>query len=303
MAKSRDNLKEGIKKYFCNNLPDYTPKFWIQGLYKMNTLITRKNRQTDIDTGIYFSSNPKDLSPFDLQRHVYDAVYGVTSQIPMHKNKCICVNYQDKYNIDFPIYFMPDGEIHPQLATKKNQWIIDDPKEMYEKFRDFKQSLEDRITNQGKQMVRVVRYLKFWADQKDLKDLSGIAITVLVMNSFVGCDHRDDTALFHTLVNIKNKLNSNFSCTMPVGPCDDLLKGCKTKNTIMDAVDAFVKDASTAINEARDEHEVSLLWRKHLGNEFPLGNCTNILNRVNKPALIAAIGASKPYSRFVKSFI
>lgn len=58
MMTSRDNLRERIKNYFKEKHPGYTPKFYIQGSYKLGTTIRTKDDKCDLDDGVYFRSNP-----------------------------------------------------------------------------------------------------------------------------------------------------------------------------------------------------------------------------------------------------
>jgi hypothetical protein len=52
LIKSRDNLREKIRKHFQNNHPNYVPSFFYEGSYKMKTMIRTKDDTCDIDDGV-----------------------------------------------------------------------------------------------------------------------------------------------------------------------------------------------------------------------------------------------------------
>jgi hypothetical protein len=122
LINSRDNLRKKIKDYFTKKHPGYYPKFFMQGSYKMGTLIRRKDDTCDIDDGVYFNSNPEGVTCTTLQTWVKNAVEGTTDSIS-HRKKCITVDYKADYNIDLPVYlFDKDAEDHPSLAIKDGDW-------------------------------------------------------------------------------------------------------------------------------------------------------------------------------------
>lgn len=49
---SRDNIREAIEHHFKEEHPEYVPHFWIQGSYKMNTVIRYKDDTCDVDDGV-----------------------------------------------------------------------------------------------------------------------------------------------------------------------------------------------------------------------------------------------------------
>ena len=102
MITSRDNLRKKIRKYFSEEHTDYKPKFYIQGSYKMKTIIRTKDDTCDMDDGVWFDSNPDNVTCTTLQTWVKNAVDGTTDDI-QHRKKCITVNYKSDYNIDLPV--------------------------------------------------------------------------------------------------------------------------------------------------------------------------------------------------------
>lgn len=283
MIASKDHLREKIRAYFKKNHEDYVPQFYIQGSYKLKTTIRTKDDTCDLDDGVYFKNNPKNVTGTTLQKWVKEAVEGTTDATPSHKKKCIRVDYKAGYNIDLPVMvFDENTDEHPHLAVKDNNFQDDDPKEFVEYFKSKKTD----------QMVRIIKYLKAWCDHKREDMPSGLAITVLVLYYYQE-NNRDDIALKCILHEIHRNLQSNFRCYMPTTPNDNLFGDYTEtkKQNFMDNLSNFIKDADSATEE-QNQLKASKIWQKHLGDRFPLGKDKdeNISNKFTK-----TIGLSKPY--------
>jgi len=286
MMTSRDNLREKIRKYFEENHEGYNPAFFIQGSYKMGTMIRTKDDTCDMDDGVYFDSNPDDVTCTTLQTWVKSAVDGTTDDI-QHRRKCITVNYKSDYNIDLPIYLFEEGDDHPSLAVKNAEWKEDDPKEMVASFNSKK--------DKNGQLKRIVCYLKAWCDHKREKMPSGLAMTILAMNDLV-TNGRDDIALKFTLIQIEKTLKNKFGCIVPATPHDDIFANYDEvrKQNFMDNLASFIVDAKKAVDEEKNELKASRLWQKHLGDRFPDGEDKNE-KTVNAQSVATIAGTSKPY--------
>lgn len=261
---SHNNLRKKIKKFFKENHPDYTPSFYIQGSYKMGTTIRTKEDECDLDDGCYFI--PKvGVTANTLQNWVMDAVEGTTDASPIHKNKCIRVKYSAGYHIDIPVYQKQDreGTDHPELAVRDNGFEKSDPKEIVEWFKGKKKDNDA--------LLRLISYLKAWADTVRCYMPSGLAMTILASNNQRKFTDRDDIALRDTLKSIKTALDEKFSCIVPGTPYDNLFEDFddNRKKNIMSELDSFIEDADKAINE-KNKRNASQLWKKHLGDRFPL---------------------------------
>lgn len=263
MISSKDHLRNKIKDHFKENHPGYTPKFYIQGSYKLKTSIRTKDDTCDLDDGIYFESNPDNVTGTTLQKWVKEAVGGTTDATPIHKRKCIRVDYKAGYNIDLPVLvFDEENDEHPMLAVKNDEFQIDDPKEFVDYFQE----------NKTDQMIRIIKYLKSWCDHKRNEMPCGLAMTVLALDNFQP-NQRDDISLKYTLIEIEKSLKQRFKCQMPTTPYDDLFADYSEtkKKNFLENLSAFIEDAQKAIDES-NQLKASKLWRKHLGDRFPLGD-------------------------------
>jgi hypothetical protein len=288
MITSRDNLRRKIRKYFSEEHPDYKPLFYIQGSYKMGTMIRTKDDTCDMDDGVYFVDNPDGVTCTTLQTWVKNAVDGTTDDI-QHRKKCITVNYKADYNIDLPVYlFDKDTDAHPFLAIKNSDWREDDPKEMVTAFNDAKNTT-------GQQLSKIVRYLKAWCDYKRQKMPSGLAMTILAMND-IQTNDRDDVSMKFTLIEIEKTLKKKFECIVPATPKDDIFADYdKTREqNFMDNLASFIADAKKAVDEEKNQLKASRLWQKHLGDRFPDGEDKDE-ESVSAKSVAAVVGTSKPY--------
>jgi len=290
LIRSKDNLREKIRKHFEKEHPKYKPTFFIQGSYKMKTIIRTKDDTCDLDDGVYFKSNPDNITSTTLQKWVKDAVTDVTDSIPSHRKKCITVDYTAGYNIDLPVLlFDNDKDTHPKLAVKDNGWQDDDPKEFFDEF--------NKQKDKSGQLVRLVKYLKAWCDYKRNKMPSGLAMSVLTMDNFQSND-RDDVALKFLLIEIEKTLKAKFSCKMPTTPKDDLFGNYDDtrKDNFLDNLASFIVDAKKAVDDEENQLKASLLWQKHLVYKyFPYGKDENE-KRSDASSYSGIIGTARPYN-------
>ncbi len=279
---SRDNLRDKIRNHFKDKHPEYKPKFRGQGSYSMGTMIRTKEDTCDLDNGVYFFPKPKE-TPTTMQNWVWDAVEDTTSEKPEHRQRCIRVIYKGDYHIDLPVYYKESGTNdleNPHLAIKNTGWSQSDPKE-------FKDWFKKRKDSKG-QLVRIVRSLKAWCDNRTKKMPNGLTMTVLASNN-IKFNDRDDIALRDTLKAIRNILNSTWACNMPTTPKDDLLENYSgSKDYFFESIDALIVDADKAIDIERNQLKASKLWQKHLGSYFPDGEDKDVDKQEESLAAIAA---------------
>jgi hypothetical protein len=281
MTTSKTNLRDRIVKYFKDNHPSYTPKFYIQGSDKMKTGIRTKDDICDLDDGVYFFREP-DVTATTLQGWVWDAVNGYTSTTPEHRKKCIRNIFANDYEIDHPVYYKIDGQEY-KLAVKNNGFEDSDPKAVVDWFKKNKDS--------GGKIIKAVKYLKAWCDFKRHRMPNGLAMTILAINAKknIVLNERDDILLTDILREIKKEMDRKFECIVPAVPNDDLFgdyEEAREKNFKSNLKD-FLNDAETALKE-ENHLKASRLWQKHLGDRFPDGEDKS--SSVNSSA--AAIGAA-----------
>lgn len=268
LKKSKDDLRKKIESYFKEKHPDYKPEFWIQGSYKMKTTILTKDDECDLDDGVYFLRD-EGVSGTTLQSWIKEALEGATSTANQHRKKCVRVVYKADYHIDFPVYYFPENKDYPLLAVKDSDLEESDPKELYEWFNNQK--------DKNGQLHRTVCYLKGWGDNIRSKMPSGLAMTILASENFYE-DERDDVSLKETLKKIHSRLENDFSCIVPATPHDNLFKDYddERKKHFMVELKNFMDNAIEAVENESNQLKASRLWRKYLGEKFPIGEDSNI---------------------------
>jgi len=290
MTTSKNALRARIREYFKDNHPEYVPKFFIQGSYKMGSAIRKKDDICDLDDGIYFFRSP-DVTATTLQGWVWDAVYGYTSTDPEHRKKCIRKLFVNDYEIDYPVYYKIDDQEY-MIAVKNIGWEESDPKGVVTWF--------NKAKDRNGMLVRIVKDLKAWCDFKRQKMPSGLAMTILAVNAKekIVLNDREDISLRDILKEIKRALNTKFECIVPAAPKDDLFENYDEtrKSNFLDNLDKFIADADEALKES-NELKASKLWRKQLGDRFPLGEDKNQTQSAILGTVATGAKTSYPYGR------
>lgn len=260
LSNSKNAIQNTIKYHFQKDWRFPTPKFFIQGSYKMNTIILKKDNTYDVDLGVYFESIPQ-IAPVTLQKNLLRAVEYQTSAGAIHKNKCIRVVYQGEFNIDLPVYYLDKKSNTPYLATK-NSWEKSDPKELVEWFKI------NNGTNQ--QLQRLIKYIKAWSENNYYKMPSGIVITVWTAQNF-SLNIREDIALINTLKNIRSKFRWSIKCINPSLPGDDLVASLSIdqKNRFLSEIEDLILALERSLNDQNQSRAIARL-KKHFGLKFGL---------------------------------
>lgn len=287
MMNSKNGLRARIRKWFKENHPDYIPKFYIQGSYKMKTGIRTKDDICDLDDGIYFFRDP-DVTATTLKQWVCEAVDGYTSTTPENRKKCVRSVFSGDYEIDHPVYYKVDGQEY-MLAIKGVGFEESDSRGVVNWFNEKKDG--------NGRLIRDVKYLKAWCDNIDHKMPSGLAMTILAANAKdkIVLNERDDITLRDILREIRKALGVKFECIVPSVPNDNLFADYDEdrKKRFLEDLDAFLQDADEALRE-KNHLKASKLWRKHLGSRFPLGEDKDEASNRNSAAAIGA-ATSYPY--------
>jgi hypothetical protein len=262
LKKSKQALKQRIIDFFKDKKEVTTPKFFIQGSYKMKTMVLDKSETYDVDLGVYFSEKPK-VEPAVLQKWVLQAVKNHTSEPPQHREKCIRVVYRRKFHIDLPIYYQRENDRHPFLATKSG-WEKSNPEDLCEWF--------DWQKKSDGQLLRLVKYFKVWAKQRKKKMPSGIALTVLVVNHHKPSKY-DDLAFYYTIDAICDALTLcprwDLEIINPMVPHDNLL-GRLDENQQTNFLKALkvLEEVGDKAMRQMDTTKAINLWRQQLGADF-----------------------------------
>lgn len=294
----RDGLRERMEtRYYelsSDDIGKHRIEFQSQGSFVMDTIITPKDDDFDLDDGVYFIGNlsrENRQEPDEFHRWVLHAV-GENENYAEVKDKdpCVRIRYKKEgFHIDLPIYYA-DNMMSPDLAHKTDGWTISNPIEfiawfenktesgfkesfLYERIKMYDEYIKwsDDIRKKDAQLRRIVRYLKAWGDNLRGEMPPGIIITILTVENYSE-NERDDLSLRDTLLKIREYLNNNgFKCPRPTTPKnEDLFNNYSAtrKSYFKDAIDSFILSANQAIASI-NQREACLKWKKHLGDRFP----------------------------------
>lgn len=262
LTKSRQALEQKIIDFFKDKKEVTTPKFYIQGSYKMNTMVLDKLGTYDVDLGVYFLEKPK-VEPATLQKWVLQALKEHTSEPSQHREKCIRVVYRRKFHIDLPIYYQRENDRHPFLATKSG-WEKSNPEDLCTWF--------DKKKTADGQLLRLVKYFKYWAKQRTKKMPSGIALTVLLTKHYKKNKY-EHLAFYHTIDAIYKTLIAGAALPVevinPTVPHDDLVGqlDLNQQDNFLNALKTLIETSNRACLN-RNETKAINLWRQQLGADF-----------------------------------
>lgn len=224
-------LKRGLEKA-GKPLP---LRFIKQGSYAMHTMVQAEIDASDIDDGVVFRKSdlvgPRggEFTPQDAKVMVRDAVDDGSFKKPpeVHTN-CVRIYYDDGFSIDMPVYreVEENGTTKYELASA--EWKHSDPEAVTNWFNT---QVIDKSPdeNDGRQMRRVVRFLKAWAKSRKSWNMpSGFIFSVLTNEMYPNKDqtllNRDDIALLRVMEGIHLRLTINLTVNRPVPPNEAITK-------------------------------------------------------------------------------
>lgn len=227
-------------------------KFIDQGSYKINTTIKPKDNVYDRDVAVILNMDSNKYDPVEVKRMVRDALYIAKKRVPMIKEPCVTIEYmkdgEEKFHIDFPIYANNSGG---SLVLARGREFSD------KKYRSWESSDPEGLNNyfinrlkgdDGKQLKRVIRYLKKWKSERyfgetnDRKIPPSIALTLIACQEFSPQKTDDKYDDLKALSHVVNKLISRFAivkdaklniseadiyCFLPVKPNTDVFSKMK----------------------------------------------------------------------------
>ena len=227
---NRDRLRKGLEK-----AGKPAPiEFVAQGSYAMKTMVRDPDNDYDVDDGVYFrkedlvGSRGAEMTSHQARQMVRDAVDdGRFKQAPEVRSNCVRVYYEAGYHVDLPVYrrvvtsTVFGEEVRYELASSSG-WKRSDARDVTEWYEDERAKSAD-----GQQLRRINRDLKKYARSRHswrAGILSGFGISVLTTERFRQ-NEREDTALYDTMVEIRNRLDGNLEVAHPVTPDDYITSG------------------------------------------------------------------------------
>ncbi len=307
------NLVYSLEKNGFENIK--IVKFIDQGSYKINTTIKSKDNIYDRDVAVILELDPDTYDdPVEIKKIVRDILTIENQRYPLIKEPCVTVTYteesEEKYHIDMPIYAQDDNDDiflgrGKEFANEENKiWEPADPEGLNDYFTE---KLKD---DDGKQLRRIIRYLKKWKSEKysnsenDNEIPPSIALTLLACEYFeakkIESKYDDLEALYYIVYKIfeefviNNELFSDeiqsveMTCNLPVIPYSDVLIKMKQSDNNVYLIKFYkrILKFKTALKNAIDsefDHEAAEYIQKELGEEFEIPSKENTSKKSDYP--------------------
>ncbi len=298
--KNLDRLESGLKK---NGNPMYK-KVINQGSYAMNTINQHPDNDYDIDVGIIFDredlkgSQGGDMSALDARKMVCEAMQDdrFNKQPEVLKN-CVRVYYEEGHHVDMPVYRRyedEDGNEIQELAS--SEWKDSDPEAITTWYNDVVIDQSPDTTN-GRQMRRVTRLVKKWANSRDSWNMpSGFMISVLIDEKYKDNLDRDDDSLYETLKAIRDRLAWNKNVYNPVTG-DSISEGKEHLLTNMyEKLDDALRNTLNILEEYGCTHEEAMkAWSKFFNDDFFKDKIKDESRNSNNDEYRSITGGAKPW--------
>lgn len=234
MRARRDSNRTRLRNGLAKAGKPAPVEFVKQGSYALKTMVRDPDNDYDIDDGVYFAKEDlvgergAEMTSLQARQIVRDAVDdGKFKRAPEVRSNCVRVFYEAGYHVDLPVYrrvtattFL-GSKVHYELAASSG-WKRSDARVVVNWYEDERAKSAD-----GQQLRRINRDLKKYARSRlswRANILSGFGITVLTTECFSQAG-REDTALYNTMVTMRDRLKWNLQIEHPVTPGDYITSG------------------------------------------------------------------------------
>lgn len=282
LGKYRDSNLVRLKNGLVKNSNSVYSNTINQGSYVMHTIIQHPANDYDIDVGIVFTKESLkgerggDKTAFDTRKMVCDAMQDDRfKRKPEQKKNCVRVYYNEGHHVDMAIYrTYRDGAGNEMQELASSEWEKSDPEAITKWFNEsVKNKSPDE--NNGKQMRRVVRLLKKWSKSRDSWSLpSGLILSILTEECYVGVNGRDDESFYMTAKSIRNRLSWNKKVYNPTTK-DEITSSEKHQKKVQNLFDKLdeMLDANKSVNFTElettiDRKKALLIWKKFFNDDY-----------------------------------
>ncbi len=276
LADYRDTNIDRVKKGLKDSAKPSPIKFINQGSYAMDTIIQHPENDYDLDIGIQFNKvdlvGPKggEYSAKEARDMVCEAVQDKRfNKAPEVRLKCVRIYYNEGYHIDMPIYREYENALKETIIEiAGSDWEETNPEAVTKWFSDAVINKSPDTSN-GRQMRRIVRLIKCWAQNKVSNKPSGFIISKLVDEKYISADGRDDESLYKTLSAIYNRLMYDKNVYHPVLNGTLISEGKeKAVKSMYERLESSLKILDD-LNDANCTKQTALkAWKKFFGHDY-----------------------------------
>ncbi len=230
-------LKKGLKELDYPNCFESKD----QGSYAMNTINKHPEKKYDIDTAIIFEKDDLPSDPADARKRIEEAMIKSGNNFstpPKAKTNAVRVSYAEGHNVDLAVYRKNKDLLGNSIIEHAGpEWTTRDPMDITNWFnlavQDNSPSKEFGANVNDMQLRRVVRWLKMFAKSRSGWNMpGGLIISVLAVECYVSNQYRDDSSLYDTMTNIRNRLMMNKEVKNPIETSQSLTSREKDKTRI-----------------------------------------------------------------------
>ena len=278
---NRQRLKDGLKR---DGEPAPTG-FQSQGSYAHRTMVQHKDKDYDIDDGVYFwkddlkGPNGGDKTARQAKEMVRKALHDDRfNRPPEVRSNCVRVYYNAGYHVDVPVYrkvkttnIWGEEEVTYEIAS--TDWKKADPAEVT---RWFKRENERQSpdTSNGRQLRRDTRLNKAFARSRESwrpRIATGFMITTLIVNECYRANAaREDKALYDTMVAMRDRLNWNLEIEHPTVEGEMLTSGPDDARTkfLREKLDWAIGELEVLFDPGCTREQALKAWDKVFNTTF-----------------------------------
>lgn len=269
-------LKQGLRKLGekrrrRGGYPEYV-RVSNQGSYAMRTLNQHRKNQYDIDVAVIFRKEDLPEHALRARQRVAEALRASLNNFatkPLARTNAVTIWYTKGEHVDLAVYReSKDFWGKPVLEHAGSQWRLRDPEAVREWFVQQEQRLSpdaaSGATVEKWQFRRIVRLVKAFARSRESWDLpGGMILSTLVAEVYQSDPHRDDVALYNTLIALRERLRGNQEVYSPVARDESLTSRPKTAaqvKRLLEKLDFVLRHLKILMNPACLEERALTAW-------------------------------------------
>ena len=279
---NRTRLENGLER----NGEPAPSEFKSQGSYAHHTMVQHPDKDYDIDDGVYFWKGslvgPKggNKTAHDAKKMVHTALQDNRfKRQPEVRTNCVRIYYDVGYHVDVPVYRKVKSkdpwtdEETTQYELASSEWKVSDPAKVTRWFTDENKRQSPDATN-GRQLRRMTRLVKAFVRSRECwrpRIATGFMITTLIVKECYRSNlDREDTALYDTMVEIRNRLKWNLEIRHPIVQGENLTKDSKEGRTkfLREKLDWAIGELQVLSEVHCTRSQALAAWDKVFNNTF-----------------------------------
>ena len=251
-----------------------------QGSYAMNTINKHPEKKYDIDEAIIFKEDDLPSNPADARKRIEEAMIqggGNFKKPPEAKINCVRVSCADGPHVDLAIYRRTTDVFgNPIIEHAGREWTNRDPAKVTNWFNEAVHAKSPSkaygASVKDEQLRRIVRWLKMFARSREDWDMPcGLILSVLAEECYVPNQYRDDSSLYDTMVNIRNRLNRSMEVNNPVDSSQTLTGRDKDKtrmNNLKENLECALAELNVLLDVSCTKPKAAQAWNKVFNRQF-----------------------------------